>query len=109
MDLLAGLVDPDKNFVAKLGILGIEISNKISQMLPSLREASGVIVAARVAGLGGQESSLAVGDVIHAINGMTVISLDFLRSKLDEIKPDSPVVLQIEREGTMTYTELRTD
>ena len=109
VDLLAGLVDPEKNLVSKLGILGIEINDKISQMLPGLREASGVIVAARVARLGGEENSLAVGDVIHALNGMTVISLDFLRSKLDAVKPDSPVVLQIERDGSMMYTTFRTD
>jgi serine protease Do len=109
VDLLAGLVDPEKNLVSKLGILGIEIDKKISQMLPGLREASGVIVAAKVAGFGGGENSLAVGDVIHSLNGMTVISLDFLRSTLDAIKPDSPVVLQIEREGILMYTTFRMD
>jgi len=40
---------------------------------------------------------------------MSVISLDFLRSTLEAIKPSSPVVLQIEREGIMTYTTFRTD
>jgi serine protease Do len=109
VDLLAGLVDPEKNLVSKLGILGIEIDKKIADMLPALREASGVIVAAKVAGFGGEENSLAVGDVIHALNGMTVISLDFLRSTLDAIKPNSPVVLQVEREGIMMYTTFRTD
>jgi S1-C subfamily serine protease len=68
-----------------------------------------VIVAAKVAGFGGEENSLAVGDVVHALNGMTVISLDFLRSTLDAIKPNSPVVLQIEREGGMMYTAFRMD
>lgn len=109
MDLLAGLVDPEKNLVNKLGILGIEIDKKVSDLLPSLREASGVIVAARVAGLGGSENALAVGDVIHAINGQTVISLDFLRSTLAAIKPDGPVVLQVERDGAMQYTTLGMD
>ena len=109
VDLLAELVDPEKNLIAKLGILGIEIDKKISQMLPGLREASGVIVAAKVAGFGGEENSLAVGDVIHALNGMTVLSLDFLRSTLDGIKPGSPVVLQIEREGILMYTSFRMD
>jgi S1-C subfamily serine protease len=109
VDLLAGLVDPEKNLVSKLGILGIEIDKKIADMLPALREASGVIVAAKVAGFGGEENSLAVGDVIHALNGMTVISLDFLRSTLDAIKTNSPVVLQVEREGTMMYTTFRMD
>jgi serine protease Do len=109
IDLLGDLVDPEKNLVGKLGILGIEIDRKISQMLPALRQASGVIVAARVAGLGGEENSLAVGDVVHALNGVTVLSLDFLRSTLDAIKPNSPVVLQVEREGIMMYTSFRMD
>jgi S1-C subfamily serine protease len=109
VDLLADLVDPEKNLVSKLSILGIEIDKKTSPMLPSLREASGVIVAAKVAGFGGEENSLTTGDVIHAVNGMTVISLDFLRSTLDAIKPNSPVVLQIEREGILMYTAFRMD
>ena len=109
VDLLAGLVDPAKNLVSKLGILGIEIDKKTAALLPDLREASGVIVAAKVAGFGQEENSLAAGDVIHALNGMTVLSLDFLRSKLDAIKPDSPVVLQVEREGVMTYSTFRMD
>jgi len=109
VDLLAGLVDPEKNLVSKLGILGIEVDAKISQLLPGVREASGVIVAAKVARLGAEENSLAVGDVIHALNGVTVIGLDFLRSQLDAIKPDSPVVLQIERDGSMMYTTFRAD
>jgi serine protease Do len=109
VDLLADLVDPEKNLIGKLGILGIEIDKKISELLPSLREASGVIVAAKVAGFGAEENSLAVGDVIHSLNGMTVISLDFLRSTLDATKPNSPVVLQIEREGSLMYTTFRMD
>jgi serine protease Do len=109
VDLLAGLVDPEKNLVNKLGILGIEIDKKISDLLPSLREASGVIVAAHLSGLGSGENGLAVGDVIHAINGQTVISLDFLRSTLAAIKPDGPVVLQVERDGAMRYITLGLD
>ncbi len=109
VDRLADLVDPEKNLVSKLGILGIEINKKTAPLLPDVREPSGVIVAAKVAGLGGQENSLAVGDVIHALNGTTVLSLDFLRSTLDAIKPNSPVVLQIEREGTFMYTTFRMD
>jgi serine protease Do len=109
VDLLAGLVDPEKNLVNKLAILGIEIDKRISALMPGLREPSGVIVAARLAGLGTDESSLAVGDVIHALNGTAVISLDSLRSYLAAIKPDSPVVLQIERDGSMMYATFRMD
>jgi len=109
VDRLADLVDPEKNLVNKLGILGIEIDKKITALLPDVREASGVIVAAKVAGLGGQENPLAAGDIIHGLNGMSVISLDFLRSKLDGIKRGSPVVLQIERDGVLMYLTFPTD
>jgi S1-C subfamily serine protease len=109
VDRLADLVDPEKNLVSKLGILGIEIDKKITALLPDVREASGVIVAAKVAGLGGQANSLAAGDIIHGLNGVPVISLDFLRSKLDAIKPGTPVVLQIERDGDLMYVTLPTD
>jgi len=109
VDRLADLVDPEKNLISKLGILGIEINKKITALLPDVREASGVIVAARVTGLGGQENSLAAGDIIHGLNGVPVISLDFLRSKLDTTKPGSPVVLQIERDGALMYITFVTD
>jgi len=109
VDRLADLVDPEKNLVSKLGILGIEINKTTAPLLPDMREPSGVIVAAKVAGLGGQENSLAAGDIIHGVNGTPVISLDFLRSKLDDIKPGTPVVLQIEREGELMYAAFSTD
>ncbi len=107
VDRLTDLIDPGKALVRKLGILGIQIDRKIAQMLPDLRQASGVIVAAKAADFGGAENSLAIGDVIHALNGTPVISLDFLRSALDRIKPDSPVALQIEREGRLMFTTFR--
>jgi len=109
VDRLADLVDPGKNLVSKLGVLGIEIDKKTAALLPDAREPSGVIVAAKVAGLGGQVNSLAVGDIIHGLNGTPVISLDFLRSELDSIKPGSPVVLQIERDGVLMYVTFPTD
>ena len=40
----ADLVNPEENVVARLGILGIEISQKIAQMLPDLRKKYGLTV-----------------------------------------------------------------
>ncbi|HZP02002.1 MAG TPA: trypsin-like peptidase domain-containing protein [Terriglobia bacterium] len=108
-DRLIDLVDPEKNLIRRLGILGVELDAKLVKMLPGLREASGVIVAAKAAGSGAAEKLLEVGDVIHGLNGMTVLSLDFLRSELHRLQPDAPVVLQIEREGRMQYVEFRVD
>ncbi len=65
--------------------------------------ASGVIVAARAAYAAAVETGLQSGDVIHALNGNDIISLDGLRQALDKLKTGDPVVLQIERQGTLMY------
>jgi serine protease Do len=108
-DRLLDTVDREKNLVGKLGILGIQIDKTITPMLPDLREASGVMVAAKTVGTSAVDNPLSVGDVIHALNGTNVIDLDYLRKSLESIKFNDPVVLQIEREGTMKYLAFRMD
>jgi serine protease Do len=103
VDQLVNLADAEKNVVRRLGILGIEIDSKIAALMPSLRQPSGVIVAATAAGAGGPETSLTPGDVIHALNGSPITSLGGLRSGLDVLKPGSPVALQIERDGMLQF------
>src|SRR5208282_3699370 len=76
MDRLADSLDPLKDLVPQLGILGVQIESKISAMVPDLRMASGVIVAARTAFGASVESGLETGDVIHGLNGVTIISLE---------------------------------
>jgi len=65
--------------------------------------ASGVIVAARTAFGVTIESGLETGDVIHELNGSTIISLETLNAALKQLKPGDPVVLQIERDGSLQY------
>jgi serine protease Do len=99
---LTDLVDPDKNLVSKLGIVGIEIDSKVTAMLSGLRMASGVIVAAKAAD-SNVDVSLDTGDVIHAINGAPIDTIASLRSALDRLKPNAAVVLQIERAGKLMF------
>ena len=46
---------------------------------------------------------LMTADVIHAINGTVVTSIEQLRSVLDGLKPRSAVVLKVERNGQFTF------
>jgi serine protease Do len=101
----ADLVNPDENIVLKLGILGIEINQKIALMVPDLRMKYGVVVAARAAG-SPYSTVLAPGDVIYSLNGTPVTSVVALRQALDQLKPNEPTVLQIERDGHLKYLEL---
>jgi serine protease Do len=107
-DRLADLADPDKSLVSKLGIVGVEIDPKIASTLPGLRVSSGVIVAAKAAD-SSIDTSLTAGDVIHAINGAQVETMAALRSSLDRLSSNTPVVLQIEREGKLMFVSFELD
>ncbi len=43
------MVNPEDNLVTKLGILAIELNEKVADMLPELRHEYGLVVAARTA------------------------------------------------------------
>jgi serine protease Do len=101
-DSLLDSVDPEKNLVRRLGILGVELNLDLAKSLPDLRIPTGVIVAARTLGAE-QEIPLQTGDVIHALNGRPVTTLAGLRQSLTELKPGDAVALLVERYGQLIY------
>jgi serine protease Do len=105
----ADMVDPSKNLVTKLGILGIEIDRKIAELLPDLRKKYGVVVAAT----GGESpyggDSLKLGDIIHAVNTGPVASVAALRTALDALKDTDPLVLEVERDGKLVYVTMEVE
>jgi serine protease Do len=102
MDQITALADPEKNLVRPLGILGIEIDKKIAAMASDLRDPFGIIVAARSSDAS-SEVPLQTGDVIRTLNGQPMTTLDRLRQALADLKPGSPVVLQIQRDERLLY------
>jgi serine protease Do len=102
----ADMVDPEKNMINRLGILGVEIDRRVAEMLPDLRKPYGIVVAAR----GGESrysgDSLQPGDAIYAVNGVAVTSIDALRQALDRLKDTDPLVLQVERDGRLLFLTL---
>lgn len=104
VDRLADVVDPQKNLIEKLGVLGVNVStDALQSLLPDLRIKTGVVIVARTAYGSIVDVGLQPGDVIHAVNATPVIALDDLRSNLAKLKSGDAVVLQIERNGTMDY------
>jgi serine protease Do len=103
MDKLMDAVDTDKSLVRRLGILAVDLNDQLRSTVGSLRISSGVVVIARTADLIGPETGLKTGDVIHSLNTSSVDSLDSLRAALNGLKPNSPVVLQVEREGQLQW------
>jgi serine protease Do len=108
LDEVSGAADPEKNLIQPLGILGVEIDRKIAAMARGLRDAYGIIVAAKTAGAT-SEVPLAVGDIIRNINGKQMSSLEMLRSNLRALAPGSPVTLQIQRDGRLMYVSFTLD
>ena len=102
----ADMVDPTKNTIAKLGILGIAIDQKIAQMLPDLRKQYGIVVAARSGESLYSGEGLELGDVIYSVNATPVTSIDALRSAIEALKEADPLVLQVERNGQLRYVTM---
>ena len=102
IDDLAGLADPEKNAIARLGIIGVDITDATAGLMPGLRLPFGVLVAARQVTLG-NDVPLVAGDVIHAVNGFTVRSIDSLRVFVNEVKANTELILQIERSGQLLF------
>ena len=99
----ADMVTGPGNVVDRLGIVGISINDELKQALPELRVRSGVIVAARTPGATLLGEGPEAGDVIHAVNNTPVKDLAGLKAALKDLHPGDPVVLQVEREGALSY------
>jgi len=108
MDQITALADPEKSVIPILGILGVEIDQKIAAMAPDLRDPFGIIVAARAAGAAA-EVPLTTGDVIRTLNGEPMTTLDRLRNALTALKPGAAVVLQIQRDQKLMYVAFTLD
>lgn len=92
-----------RNFLPKLGLAGVAVDASLGALVSSLRTKSGVIVAARVTDPSAVESGLEPGDVIHAVNGTPITSMEALRAAVEAIGDGGAVVLQIERQGKLQY------
>jgi serine protease Do len=108
MDQIAALADPEKSLVPALGILGVEINDKVAAMAPDLRDPFGILVAARAAGAS-IEVPLAAGDVIRTLNGEPMTTLDRLRTALKTLTPGASVAMQIQRDERLLYVSFTTE
>ena len=94
--------DPERNLVAELGILGVEIDPQLAAGAKGLRDYYGIFVAARTAGAV-TEIPLLPRDIIRSFNNQQTTTLEGLRQRLKGLKPGAPVTLQIQREGRLMY------
>lgn len=93
----ADILKQSSNPVRQLGILALDVSDKVRPMLPELRRPAGVVVAATIASLAGSTEDLEPGDLISSVNGETVLNVAGLRGILDKLQSGDPVVVQLQR------------
>jgi serine protease Do len=101
-DSMSSMTDPEKHLVPQLGILGLEIDKNIAAIATGLRDPNGIIVMARAAGAS-SVVPLEPRDVIRSFNNKPVFTLAQLRDLVQGIKPGTPVTLQVQRGGRLTY------
>jgi serine protease Do len=102
-DRFLSLVTPERNLIPRLGILALELDSVLARAVGPLRGNEGVLVAGRASAGPTTDDSLQVGDVIYAVNGVSVRGLAELRSAVTAPRPGEPLVLQVERSGTLLY------
>jgi serine protease Do len=103
MDKLVDEIDPDKSLVPRLGILVVDLDARLRSIVGDVRMPSGAVVIARAAELLVPDTGLRSGDVIHAVNNAPIDSVDSLRTITGDLKPNSPLVIQEERDGKLQW------
>jgi len=106
-DRFVSMVTPEKNLIPRLGVLAIELDDELRRAAGPLRGKNGVLVAARAGGA--DDGDLRAGDVIYAVNGVSVLGLAELRSAVDRPAPGQPLVLHVERASKLLYVVIETE
>jgi serine protease Do len=100
------ILDPtnlSEDLVERLGIIAVPLSPDIAKLIPPARRPQGLVVVALTAGGQGAAMDLQVGDVLYALNGKPIASLETLRGYLDHLARNAGVALQLERDGKLQY------
>ena len=93
----AEIVTGKSDLIRQLGVLGVDISGDVLDILPPLRKPVGVLVVARFADGSELAEQLVPGDLISTLNGEQIPDMATLRTTLNGFKSGDPVVIQIQR------------
>lgn len=108
LDWAAGVIDPDKSVIGRLGVLAADIGVR-TRTASSRRPPSVMVVGHTREEADGADTGLIAGDIIRTINGAPVTSVEQLRAFLATLPPRSIVVLHVDRNGQMTFLGFELD
>ena len=101
-DRFLAMVTPERNLIPRLSVLALELDDELRRAAGPLRGREGVLIAAR-SGSSEDGDELKPGDVVYAVNGVSVLGLAELRSAVARPAPGEPLVLHVERGGKLIY------
>jgi serine protease Do len=107
-DRFLAMVTPEKNLIPRLGVLALELDDELRRAAGPLRGREGVLVAAR-SGASEEGDELRPGDVVYAVNGVSVLGLSELRSAVTRPAPGQPIVLHVERASRLIYVVIEAE
>ena len=87
----------------ELSVVALDIDASVKRNLPPLRKHGGVLVAALPGNATGAQSLFKAGDIIYAINGTVVTSIEGLRSATAAIPKGKIRVAEIQRRGRLKF------
>ncbi|MEM1413254.1 MAG: trypsin-like peptidase domain-containing protein [Myxococcota bacterium] len=93
------LPDPRDAKIPRIGVLAVDLGPELAARIPRLRSDQGAVV---LAGAGGFQP----GDVIHRVGRTPVADVAALRGALAALPAGTPIVLQVERAGTLRFVSL---
>lgn len=96
--------------VRTLGVVALDLTQAIASILPDLRRDKGAVVA-RVTPEApySQQGRLQPGDVIYAVNGRVIGSVEDLKAASAALKPGVAAVLLVERQSSLMYLAFRVE
>jgi serine protease Do len=96
--------------IRPLGIIALDLTHAIAEMLPPLRHDKGAVVARVTPETPySQQGKLQPGDVIYAVNGKPVGGVEDLKGAMALLESSSAGVVVIERDSTLMYLAFRVE
>ena len=100
------MVNPEKNLIPRLGILGLELDKNLLKLLPPVRSKNGILVGALVGEVTSWEGDLRTGDIIVSVNRLPIYDFKTLKTVTDTMKSGHVCVVHLERNGEYKYITL---
>jgi serine protease Do len=108
IDELAEVPNLQKTLIRKLSIFVTDLDNTVKPLLPSNRSDSGIVVVAQTSGPNA-DTGLQAGDIIRTIDRTPLQSVSQFQAIVRDVRSGDPVVLQIDRGGTLQYLAFEMD